>query len=92
MVMMPETNNTSRKELLKKVQEADFFALELQLFLNTHPNCEEALKLYSESVKKAKTLRNEYESNYGPLTAMSTPAKAPWQWSRNPWTWEIERS
>ena len=92
MVMMTETNNSSRRDLLKKVQEADFFALELQLFLNTHPNCEEALKLYSDAVKKAKMLRNEYESNYGPLTATSTPAKAPWQWSRNPWTWEIERS
>ena len=85
-------NNTSRKELLKKVQEADFFALDLQLYLNTHPDCSRALALYQDAVLKAKELRKEYEKNYGPLTATSTPAKLPWQWSRNPWTWEIERS
>ncbi len=85
-------SNSSRKELLKKVQEADFFALELQLYLNTHPDCAKTLALYEKAVKKAKELRKEYETTYGPLTATSTPAKLPWQWSRNPWTWEIERS
>ena len=85
-------DNSSRRELLKKVQEADFFALDLQLYLNTHPNCARALSLYQDAVKKAKELRKEYETTYGPLTATSTPDKLPWQWSRNPWTWEIERS
>ena len=85
-------NDSSRRELLKKVQEADFFALDLQLYLNTHPNCARALALYQEAVQKAKELRKEFEKTYGPLTATSTPAKLPWQWSRNPWTWEIERS
>ena len=88
---MNEITNNSRQEMLKKVQEADFFALELQLYLNTHPNCERALSLYEETVKKAKLLRKEYEENFGPLTATSTPGKAPWQWSKNPWTWEYER-
>lgn len=89
---MNEIRNNSRQEMLKKVQEADFFALELQLYLNTHPNCVRALSLYEETVKKAKLLRKEYEENFGPLTATSTPGKAPWQWSKNPWTWEYERS
>lgn len=84
--------NLSRRELLKKIQEADFFALDLQLYLNTHPNCERALKLYTETVRNAKTLRNEYEEKYGPLTATATPNRTPWQWSKNPWTWEKERN
>ena len=85
-------NNSSRKELMKKVQEADFFALDLQLYLNTHPDCSRALALYQDAVQKAKELRKEYEKTYGPITATATPDKLPWQWSRNPWTWEIERS
>lgn len=89
---MSDSTATSRRDLLKKVQEADFYALELQLYLNTHPNCERALRLYEETVKKAKVLRKEYEETYGPLTATSSSGKAPWQWSKNPWTWEIERS
>lgn len=89
---MTESNNTSRRELLKKIQEADFFALDLQLYLNTHPDCERALALYVDTIKKAKSLRNEYEENYGPLTAARSSSKTPWQWSENPWTWEKERS
>lgn len=85
-------SDSSRRNLLKKVQEADFFALDLQLYLNTHPDCERALKLYCEAVMEAKALRREYETTYGPLTATASSAKAPWQWSKNPWTWENERS
>lgn len=81
-----------RRDLLKKVQEADFLALDLQLYLNTHPNCERALRLYTETVSKAKALRKEFEEKYGPLTATATQNKAPWAWSRNPWTWEKERN
>lgn len=89
---MMEYNNNSRRELLKKVQEADFFALDLQLYLNTHPECERALALYTDAIKEAKALRDEYEANYGPLTAARASGKSPWQWSKNPWTWEKERS
>ena len=89
---MENVTNSSRREMLKKVQEADFTALEWQLYLNTHPYCEKGLRLYRKAVDEAKTLRKEYEENYGPITATSTPNKLPWQWSKNPWTWEKERS
>ena len=43
----------SRKELLKQVQEADFLALDLQLYLNTHPDCIKALEMYSSASKSS---------------------------------------
>lgn len=86
------SNNAARREMLRKVQEADFFALDLQLYLNTHPNCSKALALYTDAARKAELLRREYEKNFGPLTAMQTPNKLPWQWAKNPWTWDNERS
>ena len=89
---MIEINNDSRKDLLLKIQEADFFLYDLQLYLDTHPRCERALKLYVASVEEAKKLRCEYESKYGPLTATASSSASPWQWSKNPWTWEKERS
>ena len=88
---MLETENT-RKQLMKKIQETDFYALDLQLYLNTHPNCKRALALFSDTVKEAKALRKEYETKYGPLTAYGAAEKAPWTWLENPWTWEKERS
>ena len=84
--------NNSRQALLKKVQEADFFALDLALYLNTHPMCERALALYKSTVREADELRREYEEKYGPLTATRSSGKTPWQWSKNPWTWDKERS
>ena len=84
--------NINRREMLKKLQEADFLALDLQLYLNTHPNCEKALKLYTETVNGAKELKKEFEEKYGPLTVWSTKNRTPWEWSRNPWTWEKERN
>ena len=89
---MMDKENMSRAEMLKKVQQADFLAYDLQLYLNTHPTCERALALYTETIKQAKELRNEYEEMYGPLTAARSTGKSPWQWSKNPWTWEKERS
>lgn len=89
---MTESYNTARREMLKKVQEADFTALEWQLYLNTHPTCEEGLIRFRKATENAMALRKEFEANFGPLTASATPQKLPWQWSKNPWTWEKERS
>ena len=53
---MENVTNSSRREMLKKVQEADFTALEWQLYLNTHPYCEKGLRLYLKAVQEAKCL------------------------------------
>lgn len=89
---MMDLNRESRRELLKKIQEADFYALDLQLYLNTHPNCTRALSLYSKTIAEAKKLREEFEKKYGPLTAGASSPTTPWQWINSPWTWENERS
>ena len=85
-------NSASRRELLRKVQEADFYAYDLLLYLDTHPNCIRALELYTNTVAEAKALRKEYEEKYGPLTPSASRDQTPWQWIENPWTWSRERS
>ncbi len=80
---------TERIQMLKKVQEADFAAYDMLLYLDTHPNCQAALTKYKEAVEHAGTLRKEYEASYGPLTAASGSAAAPWQWIKNPWPWNM---
>ena len=77
-----------KTQLLREIQSADFLALDLQLYLNTHPNCLRALKLYKKTVNDAAVLRKKYEKNYGPITAAASSDEIPWQWSKNPWTWE----
>lgn len=81
--------DSERMQMLKKVQEADFAAYDLMLYLDTHPNCQTAITKYKEAVERGKKYRSEYEASYGPLTASSSSAAAPWQWSKNPWPWNM---
>ncbi|MDO4562885.1 MAG: spore coat protein CotJB [Clostridia bacterium] len=78
----------AKRDMLRKVQSADFTAHDIALFLDTHPCCEHALKAYKEKVAEAKAAREEYEKAYGPLTPMASASTVPWQWIENPWTWD----
>ncbi len=89
---MMQQNNEARRELLKNIQATSFYAFDLHLYLDTHPNCIRALNLYTKTISDAKKLREEYEKTYGPLTAGASSSTPPWQWINNPWTWEYERS
>ena len=78
---------TNRDELLRKLTALDFYLIDLQLYLNTHPRDAEALNIYNSVVKAAKALREEYERMFGMLTA-NNPSKLPWQWIDEPWPWQ----
>lgn len=80
-----------RMVLLRQIQELEFMAIELNLFLDTHPQDKLALRDFYIVRDKLTTLINRYEGIYGPLTILGfTPAKYPWQWIEGPWPWEIE--
>jgi spore coat protein JB len=85
-----ETTPMSRDELLAQLSAADFYLIELNLYLNTHPTDAEAISLRNTMVKKAKELREEYERSYGMLLANMSASKVPWQWIENPWPWQTK--
>lgn len=78
----------SRNELLQKISALDFYIIDLNLYLNTHPSDGEAIALYNEAVKQANTLREEYTRLYGMLLANQSTSKQPWQWIEGPWPWQ----
>lgn len=82
--------DTRQKELLMRIMELEFACLELNLFLDTHPDDTSALKdfkLRSQELMKAKM---EYEFAYGPLLNYGFgTAGTGWQWINDPWPWEI---
>ncbi|WP_411679169.1 spore coat protein CotJB [Clostridium thailandense] len=79
----------NRKDLLKEITVVDFSIIDLHLYLNTHPNDVNALKMYNSLVMQLKALNQKYEKCYGPLTYGSYSA-CPWQWINEPWPWEYE--
>jgi spore coat protein JB len=77
----------ARDKMLKEVMALDFMAIELNLYLNTHPYDQKALMVFVNTAQRAKMLRNNYESMYGPITASSSNS-FPWPWIESPWPWE----
>jgi spore coat protein JB len=80
--------NIDRKKLMQTITRAGFAMDDVKLFLDTHPNCREALEFYQE----AKEIRDEawdtYTQNYGPLSSYEVDNYEYWDWNEAPLPWE----
>ena len=81
---------SEREMLLRRLSAAQFAAWELNIFLDTHPDNNEALARYKAYKRTAEEIKAVYESKYGPLTAKSVRSDARFDWVNNPWPWEAE--
>lgn len=82
----------SLKEKLLMLQESDFAADDIKLYLDTHPNdAVMIMKLYMQ-LQKSMLLRNEIETRYAyPLSASSASVYgAPFKWIASPWPWNSD--
>ncbi len=79
-----------KEEMLRELTALDFYAVDLHLYLNTHPDDREALNKYNAVVSQANALRSEYERMYGPLSSYRSVSKYPWQWIDDPWPWQYQ--
>lgn len=83
--------DNTKVAMLKQIQALEFVAVELNLFLDTHPTEQRAINDYNVVVHRLETLKKQYEQSYGPLTNFGTShSGAPWQWIEEPWPWDIE--
>lgn len=78
----------SRNELLKKIQQYNFAAYDMLLYLDTHPEDTKAFGLYRELVKAYRNLLDQYCDTYGPLTAYDSAKHDEFRWLESPWPWE----
>lgn len=63
-------------------QTTAFALWELRLYLNTHPNDRQALKMYETLCRQAR------HPNYACTFAPCDGAKSRWTWLDDPWPWE----
>lgn len=80
----------NKKSLLRNIQELEFACVDLNLYLDNHPRCEEALNDYNILTMELSKKKRMYEMNFGPLTNYGyAPSNYPWQWVNDePWPWE----
>ena len=57
-----------KKKLLKRLSALGFAMYECRLYCDTHPNDTEALQMLNDYKSKYKSVKAEFEKEYGPLT------------------------
>jgi spore coat protein JB len=85
---MPAMTEMSREELMKRIMAYSFAALDLNLYLDTHPNDMKAFDLFKRMVATAADLTAKFEAKYGPLTAAANAGMDRWKWIDNPYPWD----
>lgn len=73
-------SNASCEELMRAIMEADFFAQDLKLYLDTHPDDTRAIEMFREAVCQLKACRAAFEESFWPLTAYSAGINGEWDW------------
>lgn len=77
-------------QMLLQIQQLEFTAIELNLYLDTHPNDQQALNLYNSVVPQLRKCIEQYEKHFGPLFHFGmSSSQCPWQWINSPWPWEM---
>ena len=81
---------SDRQKLLKKVQMYAFAVTDAAMFLDTHPDCAEALAYYNKYKKLHEEAKTQFETAFGPLTIDSDRNNTRWAWVDAPFPWELE--
>ena len=89
MTFIRPTLSDERQRALYQIQEIAFAAHDANLYLDTHPEDTNMIRLYNEYLKEEKRLNDEYERKYEPID-LSDPEglnMTPWAWIKEPWPW-----
>lgn len=73
------------EELLRAIAEADFFAQDLKLYLDTHPGDKRAVEMFTEACRQYKACKAAFEDSFYPLTACSSGMDGCWDWPEGVW-------
>ena len=76
--------------MMRKIQEIDFAIIDLNLFLDTHPQCQEAIELFKELAATSKSLKSDYQAKYAPLYVHNSTNSNSFDWvdKCEKWPWE----
>ena len=82
---------------LKQIQKVGFFCDDLRLYLDTHPEDQQALSMFKDILKQKKTLMKKFALAHYPLTVdciadiyVENPASDCYCWKEGPIPWERE--
>mgnify|MGYP003296988665 FL=1 len=77
-----------RKRMLNDIGIVDFALVELMLFLDTHPDNQEAIDYFNYYAKVKAKMMQEYSTTFEPLTKEYAAVNNKWKWNCGPLPWE----
>lgn len=82
-----------KETLLNAIRKYLFYTLELNLYLDSFPQCKEAQKDLDMMSKKLNSLIAEYEEKYGQLQNFGLSCNPDMcSWTQDPWPWEQDKN
>lgn len=87
------SNTPTRQQLMDTINHSSFAVDDMLLYLDTHPEDQEALSYYQQQLCDRIEAMNEYARLYGPLTKDLTggSCRDSWKWMMQPWPWEPKK-
>lgn len=77
-------------QLLGELQSVDFVLVELTLYLDTHPDDNQALTQFTQFQRRKMTLTQQFEQSFGPMKQFgNSPTGSTWAWDDAPWPWQV---
>lgn len=80
----------NQKELFCLINQFSFMLDDITLFLNTHPECVEAIDAYNHYKHLRCEAIQDYTEMYGPISKYDVNTSNYWDWVNKPWPWERE--
>lgn len=74
---------------LTELQALEFVLVELGLYLDTHPDDQDAFQLFQQYAALEKEGRARYEALHGPITQAAAADGKSYRWTCDPWPWNL---
>ena len=79
---------SKKQHLMQQIAECEFILIDINLFLNTHPEDSRALDDYNCYAEQLAVLKDMYVKQYGPLENFgNSVSKGSWKWVRSDFPW-----
>ena len=88
MLQMPMNSDRETAALLQKVYTYGFAIDDVILYLDTHPDDEEALNYFNQCTALYNAAKQSYQEQFGQLNAFSEQERSSWDWNTAPMPWE----
>lgn len=78
----------NKHELLSWINKASFMAYDMALYLDTHPQDQQALAFFQKYNQMRRQAMDTYAAQFGPLNMDCIENDDHWHWADQPWPWE----